>query len=873
MPSDDFEVSIDDEGKIIDFLSDRLLEPRPEEFVRQKYLRVLHFEYQYPKDVLAREIPIRYGCQDQVDSQGNPIRADIVIYANRIACANRDQGQIFLIVECKAPTQDEGYNQLVSYIYNTSAQGGIWYNGTTIAYYRRLETPNNQLLEWINIPRRQEAWDALGRRAKSQQRRPRDIKGLLKLCHNRLHGRGSDSDEEDLTMDMVRLILCKAQDEESPGDLPEFYCTPEEYRSAEGQAAVVERITRLFAAVKTANSEVFAQEERISVGPRAICDVVTELQDYKLLSNLASSEDWDIMGLAYEEYTSTYLKRKKGQFFTNRLVIDLLVGIVNPTYTDVILDPAGGSGGFLTGAMRYIRRKILDQSSESIPRERQLSRLQNNLFMVEINKRLVKVAKTAMILNGDGHTGMTNGDSLGPYSQFNETILSKCRKGQPTVIFTNPPFAGVGEGRITDQNTLARFDCGKHWIEENGNYVKTEELVTEGVPPEMLFFERCVDWLAPGGRLGIVLPKSFLDTQTYRPARQTLFNKCKLLVVINNHKNTFQPHTGVRTCLVVVQKLPSGENPLTDYPIFMAISRNIGQDSEGKPIFIRDDVNGLTDEIDQDLSDILSDYEKYKQGNLIESEYRFAINRNQVNNLLAINPQAFLPALNETLRNVESIDNVPGWSVIPLSQIEDGVKIFKGPRFKSENIICEKKETSSIESYYTPSAVLQEKCDSVKFVDVSKANASQLRTINAIRVKRGDIVITRSGSIGRVEYITQKFHDAIVSDDLIRVRIIDENSRFYAYSFLMTKYANDQMMKNEYGAIQQHLEPQHVRNIMIPIPDDWSQISSLIDKTRELVNAKEALHRIGEESSAMATTNIDTLVTRAVEETTQDSSE
>lgn len=212
--------------------------------------------------------------------------------------------------------------------------------------------PKNQLIVWPGIPRRGEAWDALGRREKSDLIRPKDIKGLLRRCHNKLHGRGIDGDEEDLTMDMVRLILAKAIDEEKEAPLPEFYCTPEEYLSLDGQKTVAKRIQTLFEEVVSSNPTVFSAEEKITVSPRAICDVVTELQGYRMLSNLHDSHDWDIMGHAYEQYTATYLKRQQGQFFTNRLVVDLMVEILDPNYQDVILDPAGGSGVIIRHAIR-----------------------------------------------------------------------------------------------------------------------------------------------------------------------------------------------------------------------------------------------------------------------------------------------------------------------------------------------------------------------------------------------------------------------------------------------------------------------------------------------------------------------------------------
>lgn len=837
---DTFDVEVNEDGKIVDFLDGTLIHPGPEEFVRQQYLRVLHYEYQYPKNLLAKEVPIHYGHTELKDRAGNPVRADIVVYRSAKARRDKNQGAISLVVECKAPSIEKGYNQLVSYIYNTSAEGGVWYNGDAPQYFRRLNTPNNDLIDWTGIPRPGEAWDSLGQRRKEDLKRPKDIKGLLKQCHNKLHGRGVDGDEDDLTMDMVRIILAKAMDEERTEEFCDFYCTPEEYGSNEGQGVAAARIHKLFEDVIRENRDVFSEHERISVGPRSICDVVVELQRYRLLSDLHESDDWDIMGHAYEQYTATYLKKKRGQFFTNRLVVDFLAEALDPSYQDIILDPAGGSGGFLTGAMRHVRKKILSSKGTNISKQRQLDKHRTNLYMVEISKRLVKIAKTAMILNGDGHTGMTQGDSLGPITSLNERVVARCGEGAPTVILTNPPFAGVGEGRISDPTILDNFSSGIRWANRDGKLTPTGERNTEGVPPEMLFFERCLRWIAPGGKIGIVMPKSFLDTRTYYPVRHLLLEEFKLLAVINCHKDTFQPHTGVRTCLVIVERPDNGFSPEADYPIFMAISKKIGQDSEGHPIYKRDKNNKLTEEIDHDLDEILNDYTAFKNSKLRDSEYRFSINKSDIDEQLRINPQVYLPNLNETIKQIESIDGLDGWSVTTLGQLNSEIRIFKGPRLKSENLIVEE-PGENIEPYYTPSSVLQEKSDSAKLLNINFASDKQLTTINAVRVYRGDIVVTRSGTIGRVAFITQRLDGAIVSDDLIRIRINDEKLRLYVYQFLQTDKALNQMLRNEYGAVQQHLEPSHISNILIPIPDNLDELNTIIALTHEMIRVKEEL--------------------------------
>jgi len=856
---DNFEVEVNDAGKIIDFLEGVELEPKPEEFVRQGFLRILHFEYQYPLGVLAREVGIYYGSKELKDKEGSPVRADIVVYKTVKARTEKDQGKIHFVVECKAPNETSGYNQLVSYIYNTSAEGGVWYNGDSTKYYRRLSAPSNELIEWTGIPRKNEAWDALGRRKKDELRRPKDIKGLLRRCHNKLHGRGVDGDEDDLTMDMVRLILAKAMDEEKAGEFTEFYCTPEEYKNDAGRKDAAERVHSLFKEVAKDNPDVFSEYEKISVGDRSICDVVVELQGYRMLSDLHESEDWDIMGHAYEQYTATYLKRKRGQFFTNRLVVDFLVEALNPGYQDLILDPAGGSGGFLTGAMRYVRKVILESKATNISKQRQLDKHRTNLFMVEISKRLVKIAKTAMILNGDGHTGMTQGDSLGIFEELNENVIARCGKGKPNIILTNPPFAGVGEGRITDEKVLDNFSSGIKWTNRSGEYQSTGERNTAGVPPEMLFFERCLQWIAPGGKIGIVMPKSFLDTQTYYPVRKLLLDNYILLGVVNCHKDTFQPHTGVRTCLVMVERPLKKSDIKKDYKIFLALSKKIGQDSEGFPIFKRDKNNELTDEIAHDLGEILSDFRLTHSGKLKDSEYRFTIKKSDIDNLLRINPQVYLPNLNETIRQIESIDGKPGWSVTTVGQIVNNAKIYKGPRLKSENLIVEE-PGPDVEPYYTPSAILQEKSESAKLLNTSFATKKQLATIAAVRVNRGDIIVTRSGTIGRVAYITKRYDKAIVSDDLVRVRIPDENIRLYTFAYLQSYAALNQMLRNEYGSVQQHLEPIHISNILIPVPDKWDDVKSMIDGAREQIEIKEKMEEITDSLASDTQITLQTLI-------------
>jgi len=815
MTTSDIELAPD--GRIVDFLDDVPLADTPHERVRQRVLRTLHAEHGHPKAAMRRDVALAAGSR-------RTTRADIVVYCSPPARPDGDEGEIELVVECAAPGVAGDHDRLVAAILAASAGGGLWTDGDgDVRAFRRV---GERVEPAPGLPRRGEGWDAVGRRRHDQLERPRDVRGLLRRCHNRLHGRGIDGDEDDLAMDMVRLLLAKAQDEMGAGPLREFACTPEEYGSAAGRRAVAGRVQRLFRAFADANPGVFGEHERIGVSPAAITEVVAVLAPYALTTRIEDADEWDVVGSAYEQYTASRLKRQRGQFFTNRLLVELMVRVLDPDAGDTVLDPAGGSGGFLTGVLRHVRRKAsAGGGGPTAATARGLDDLSERLFLVEAGPRLVKIAKAAMLLSGNDHAGMTRGDGLGPYDALDDRVRERCGRGAPTLILTNPPFAGQNEGLVTDPAILRGYAVAD---------------LLDGAPPEMLFFERCLDWLAPGGRLGIVMPKSFLDTATYRRARELLFRDAQLLAVLNCHRNTFQPDTGVRTCVVFLRKLEAREEPPADHDIFMAISRKIGRDSEGRPILRIDPDGETTDEIDHDLDDILADWQRAAAGGLQSSGYRFVVRRADLDAALNINPQRYLPHLNESLREVAEMDGRDGWAVTSLSQIEHGVAIFKGPRLRTEPLIVERPDDAAApEPYYTPSAVLQDRHESVKWLDLARAGAGARRRFEKVRVQAGDLLVTRSGSIGRVAYVTSRLHGAIVSDDAIRVRIADEDLRAYVFAYLQSAHAQAQLRRNEYGAVQQHLEPHHVGDLLVPIPDDRRRVQAAIAAAKEHFASKE----------------------------------
>ena len=813
------------DGRLIDFLDPKiLLEDRREERRRQQYLRILHYEYGYPKKQIRREVAINIGSS-------SPISADIVVYRSVEAARDNNQGQIRFCVEVKADTETAGMNQLVSYVFFTSAEGAVWTNAETVKYYRLVTTPDRRLDPWSGIPGPLETWDSIGRSTKNQLVKPKDVKALLRRCHQKLFRSGIES--EDLAMDMVRIILAKWRDEMLAAPNTRFYCTPEEYRTAGGRDTAARRVQELFAEVRNLNLEVFEPDEDITAPPDHVAEVVTELQRYKLL---VDEEDWwDVLGAAYEQYTAAHLRQTDGQFFTNRLVVHMMVEMTNPTPDDVVLDPAGGSGGFTTAAMRHMRRRLAERGLNALARQQLFDQVRRSVGLIEKASRLVKVAKTAAILTGDGHDNYYRGDSLRPLSErwFPVDFLHRFGSERPTVILTNPPYAGTTEGMIDDPDILHQFAVAKVWKDD----APTDTLIGGGTPPELLFLERTLQWLRPGGRLAIVIARGMLDTQRALSARKFIFTHGHIRAVISLHKDTFQPHTGVKTCVLLVEK-PAKGVPKADYPIFMAVSRKIGQDSEGVPVFKQDAEGRETEELDHDLNEILEAYNNYRSGSLTPSEYIFTVQRSNLDKAsLNINPQHYLPAYNKSIKLALEIGEREGWTAKTIGNVDPHV--FKGAWFKRQHLETTRREGTGVEAFFTPASLLQDRADSLKFLDLSKATKAQRKEISSSRAEEGEILVTRSGSIGRVIYVTKQLAGKLISDDLIHIRVADPRLRFYIYMILKNEIGQHQMLRNEYGSVQLHLEPSHVRDVIIPIPENPSLIDSISKPVQESVRMKE----------------------------------
>ena len=319
----EFQITLDANGRIIDYLDNNIKRPNtPEERIRQKMVQILHCEFAYPMSHIGIEKQINIGREIK--------RADIVIYNSAAACASNDQGNIYLIAECKAPNILNSDGQLYSYMSASSAQGGFWTNGNKIEFYRK-DVTTGAFISWIGLPKYEQAWDSIGKYKKSDLIIPVDLKLAFRRCHNAIYRSGIDS--EDIALDMVRIILSKIEDESSANEECDFHITPEEFKDEHSRDAACSRVRKLFYAVRDRYKDVFSANEDITASNGQLAVVISQLQQYAFMDS-----PHDVIGTAYEIYVASHLKGERGQYFTNRLVVNMMVKMAAPTEKDIILD-------------------------------------------------------------------------------------------------------------------------------------------------------------------------------------------------------------------------------------------------------------------------------------------------------------------------------------------------------------------------------------------------------------------------------------------------------------------------------------------------------------------------------------------------------
>ena len=572
----------------------------PEERTRQLWLKRLMVKYGYAATRLAAEYPITFG-------RDSSKRADIVVF-------DEDRPTVpYIIIEVKQPKLQDGKEQLRSYAHATGAPLAMWSNGILAEVWHR-KNPN-YFVPIHHLPRASQTiedivgqpWTIETLVEKENERaregsRARSLRDLIVEMENEvLANAGVDVFEE-----VFKLIFTKLYDEMSHHRNSHQYPFLR-FRNSNTAAQLRSAIQGLFDEAKEKWPDVFLEDERIRLTPDHLQVCVGSLEEWKLFnSNLEVIDD------AFEYLVNKSSKGEKGQYFTPRFVIDMCVRMLDPKEHETVVDTACGSSGFTVHTMFHVWRNIIAdtglQESHLLTMDdkpmRCLDYVRDKMFGIDFDEKSVRVSRCLNLIAGDGETNVLHLNTL-DWTKWDETVRednwldtygegwrrlrrqrtsaqrSDYRQFKFDVLMANPPFAGD----IKQSEMLSPFELAH----------KRDGKLERAVGRDLLFIERNLDFLTPGGRMAIVLPQGrFNNASDYR-LRKFIMDRCRILAVVGLHPNTFKPHTGTKTSVLFVQKW--NDDPEAgllcpkehDYNIFFATQQLESVNNRGEKVYARQD--------------------------------------------------------------------------------------------------------------------------------------------------------------------------------------------------------------------------------------------------------------------------------------------
>lgn len=821
---------VEREGYVRDYITGRWVQRTPEQVeAKQIFAKRLVEEYEYSKDRIQTfpEFYIQKGS-----TKIGP--ADIVVFRD----SRKTFDNIYLIVETKRKDKKDGENQLKSYIDPTPAEGGVWFNGTEIAYYRAIRKPPSytpELIEWRNIPKKGQSWEEIGKHKTGDTLIPaQNLRSVFKVTYYHLYTNSNLPRAERLGGEMTRLLFCKIYDEIHNYEDLKFKAGAEE-----SDEKVAERIKALFDEVKKEYQDVFDQDEKLLLDAKSIGYVVSQLQNYSLLKT-----DKDAIGDAFEVFIGPALRGEKGQFFTPRNLVRICVEILDPKPHEKVIDPACGSGGFLIVALEHVWEKIEEQykhlSKEKIG-SMKTDVASRNFYGIDKEFDLAKVSKAYMAIVGDGRGGIFCSDSLENPTEWTPLMAERIKLNSFDVLLTNPPFGS--KIPITDKSLLEQYELGFQWKQEKqtGEWEKTDKVLDKQVP-QILFIERCLQLLRPGGRMAIVLPEGVFGNPTDRYIFEHVFRNAKVLTVISCPHETFQPSTHTKTSVLFLEKTPTDQ----DYNLFMAIADKAGHDKNGKVIYKMNE-NGeyLLDKkgeriIDDDLPIIASRYKEFvKNGNSLDdySHIGFTLKYYQVKNHILI-PDYYNPDIEKELR---SLDESGKYELVAVqSLIDQGVISIKrgneiGSRFYGMGDVPFVRTTDLVN--------WEIKIDPVKCVPVDVYN--QYRRKQDIRPN--DILFVNDGTflIGRSAMVTILDTRIIIQSHIRRIRVLNDSvmAPFLLFHLLNTRIVRKQVEAKTFIQATISTLGNRLNEIILPVPKDKRLREDLSNRMKTIIKSKMELRK------------------------------
>ena len=557
-----------------------------------------------------------------------------------------------------------------------------------------------------------------------------DQKDAYRQIRNYLAGRliGTTRDEA-LVEEVIKCLFCKMYLQKKSG--------------AEGTSDALEvakRYRNAFAELRILLPKLFSKQDELLLDPESLAFVDQKLEHVDL-SNL----DRDPIGDAYEAFIGSGIRGQEGQFFTPQNAIRLLIELVDPKSHERVIDPACGAGGFLSAVAR-----------RAMVRGDKPSDVAQKVYGIDKDRYLATLAASHISLTTLSPARVSCADSLAWAAEEHGSFPLKGQLGTFDVVLTNPPFGAriVAVSREVQRS----FELGHSWVWDSRSerHVKTTELQSS-VAPQVLFVERCLTLLRPGGRLGMVVPESLISGNNYRHVVQFIREKAHIRAVIGMPESLFKTSgkggTHTKTCLVLLErKAETNGKQSKSEKVFMAEVQWCGHDSRGRRM-----------ERDE-LPEVIERYRALKKGianGRSHLGYQVPLS-NLSDNILA--PRYHNPDVTDqvsSLADTHDLIRVADMVASGLLQVATGDEIGKMNYGTGTIPFVRTSDISNWEVKVDPKHCVSE-----------EVYASFARKQN---VREGDVLMVRDGTylIGTCAYITKYDTKILFQSHIYKLRITD----------------------------------------------------------------------------------------------------
>ena len=450
---------------------------------------------------------------------------------------------VLVIFEFKAPSLTAGLSQLEIYLTREPrARMGYWTNGTEAVRVYRLPDGSFRQVHGANLPEVGESFTQPTERPLTyNDLKVPDGKELSAVFERLLAvivARDSQSTRSESRLNEIcNLLLVKLESDVIGQDDPEAALDFQLGQTEEGTAA---KIQQLFSELVARRPAIFTDgATRIRLDEHSIHQAVYELSGLDLLDVRPQA-----LSSAFQIFRTANLKAGEGQYYTPSRVIEAAVALMDIRASDRVIDPACGTGGFLSEAFIHVLERARGRNGAANAR----TWAHRNLFGVDKDEINVKLARAILMSMGDGSVNVLAGDSVrvDRWPRDYPKLQLQLENERFSVVITNPPF---GKDLKVSKGDAER---NKYSIAQKG---RGDDAPYHELELGLIFVERAYRMLETGGRLGIVLPETYFFSSSYAWFPRWLETRFVLRGVVNIPMEAFQEFCRAKTNFYVLERI------------------------------------------------------------------------------------------------------------------------------------------------------------------------------------------------------------------------------------------------------------------------------------------------------------------------------